>query len=155
MRCPACEATLGEEQVDGVPVYRCEACSGEYVEREVLVKLLASHAGPPDAHGAGYVRPSPLADPVRYLRCPVCGETMLRRNFHESSGVIVDVCAAHGVWFDRDELPKILEFASTGALAEADRRTAGRAEAQRWIDAFDARLEAVMMRTRYFPGLGW
>jgi Zn-finger nucleic acid-binding protein len=68
---------------------------------------------------------------------------MLRKNFRESSGVVVDVCAAHGVWFDRGELAKVIEFAGTGALAEADRRIAARAEARRRLDAWGRDLRAV------------
>jgi Zn-finger nucleic acid-binding protein len=79
---------------------------------------------------------------------------MLRRNFRESSGIVVDVCAAHGVWFDDGELAKILEFARTGALAEADRRIAERAATRKRIDAFDAGLSAVL-EIQLFPGLGW
>ncbi len=154
MRCPACESPIAEEQLDGVPLYCCPARCGEYVERTALVSLIASRSRGAKASGAGYVRPSPLSDPVRYRRCPSCGETMLRRNFRESSGVIVDVCAAHGVWFDSGKLSKILEFAGSGALAEADRRIAERAEARRRIDAFDAGLSSVFP-DQFFPGLGW
>jgi Zn-finger nucleic acid-binding protein len=68
---------------------------------------------------------------------------MLRQNFRESSGVVVDVCAAHGIWLDRGELATLIEFASTGAMAEAERRIAGRAEARRRLDAFGDDLRAV------------
>ncbi|HEX4341027.1 MAG TPA: zf-TFIIB domain-containing protein [Polyangiaceae bacterium] len=57
----------------------------------------------PGARRTGYARPSPFSDPVRYLKCPACGEAMQRKNFRESSGIIVDVCPYHGVWFDRGE----------------------------------------------------
>lgn len=33
-----------------------------------------------------------------------------RKNFGRSSGVIVDICRRHGVWFDRGELPRVLAF---------------------------------------------
>jgi hypothetical protein len=46
---------------------------------------------------------------------------MLRRNFGGQSGIIVDVCAVHGVWFDRGELPRALEFVERGGL-ELERR---------------------------------
>jgi Zn-finger nucleic acid-binding protein len=41
---------------------------------------------------------------------------MSRRNFGERSGVIVDVCATHGVWFDAGELAKVVEFVATKGL---------------------------------------
>ncbi len=33
---------------------------------------------------------------------------VLRRNFRESSGIVVDVCAPHGVWLDRGELASLI-----------------------------------------------
>jgi Zn-finger nucleic acid-binding protein len=37
--------------------------------------------------------------------CPICGSHM---DVEQMSGVNVDVCAKHGVWLDRGELPRIL-----------------------------------------------
>lgn len=44
---------------------------------------------------------------------------MNRSNFARSSGVIIDMCKQHGVWFDADELPKILDFINSGGLARS------------------------------------
>jgi Zn-finger nucleic acid-binding protein len=41
---------------------------------------------------------------------------MTRRNFGQSSGVIIDVCRRHGVWFDRGELPRVIQFVEAGGL---------------------------------------
>ncbi len=68
---------------------------------------------------------------------------MLRRNFRETSGVVVDVCAAHGVWLDRGELATLIEFAATGAMAEAERRRGERADARKRLDAWGDDLRAV------------
>ena len=38
--------------------------------------------------------------------CPICGNTM---EVEQMSGVNIDVCAKHGVWLDRGELPQILD----------------------------------------------
>ncbi len=35
------------------------------------------------------------------------------------SGVIIDICTSHGIWFDRDELRKIVEFVRAGGLDRA------------------------------------
>ena len=42
---------------------------------------------------------------------------MNRSNFARSSGVIIDICKQHGVWFDADELPKIIAFINKGGLS--------------------------------------
>jgi hypothetical protein len=47
---------------------------------------------------------------------------MNRRNFGGSSGVVVDVCARDGVWFDALELPRVLAFTEAGGLELARRR---------------------------------
>ena len=44
---------------------------------------------------------------------------MNRSNFAKSSGVIVDMCKQHGVWFDADELPKIIDFINQGGMARS------------------------------------
>jgi Zn-finger nucleic acid-binding protein len=50
---------------------------------------------------------------------------MQRRNFGKTSGVIVDVCAQHGTWFDPGELSRVLAFVEAGGLAEARRYQLG------------------------------
>jgi Zn-finger nucleic acid-binding protein len=47
---------------------------------------------------------------------------MNRKNFGQTSGVIVDVCQKHGIWFDPGELPRVLAFVETGGLERARRR---------------------------------
>ncbi len=47
---------------------------------------------------------------------------MNRSNFSKNSGVIVDICRQHGVWFDAEELPKIIEFIRQGGLDHARKK---------------------------------
>jgi Zn-finger nucleic acid-binding protein len=77
---------------------------------------------------------------------------MLRQNFRESSGIVVDVCAAHGVWFDRGELAMVMDFATTGALAKAERDSAERADARRRLDTWSRDPRAVGPR-HYVGGI--
>jgi Zn-finger nucleic acid-binding protein len=77
---------------------------------------------------------------------------MTRRNFRESSGIVVDVCSAHRVWFDRGELAMVIEFAATGALAKAERDTAERADARRRLDTWGQDLRGVGPR-HYIGGI--
>jgi Zn-finger nucleic acid-binding protein len=41
---------------------------------------------------------------------------MNRNNFAKVSGVIIDTCKSHGVWFDANELPQVIEFIRKGGL---------------------------------------
>jgi Zn-finger nucleic acid-binding protein len=46
------------------------------------------------------------------LQCPVCGTTMREI---ERFGVLVDICpSCKGVWLDRGELDKIIQYAQSG-----------------------------------------
>jgi Zn-finger nucleic acid-binding protein len=56
---------------------------------------------------------------------------MNRANFARCSGVIVDLCKAHGIWFDRDELSKIIEFIGQGGLEMSRTREKMRLEEER------------------------
>jgi Zn-finger nucleic acid-binding protein len=49
-----------------------------------------------------------------YRPCLECGQLMQRKNYDEKSGVLIDLCAAHGVWFDNDELASILRWVRQG-----------------------------------------
>jgi Zn-finger nucleic acid-binding protein len=44
---------------------------------------------------------------------------MNRNNFARSSGVVIDTCKQHGIWFDAEELPRIVEFIRKGGLDRA------------------------------------
>jgi len=134
--CPACGAdtSLRSRRLDGaeVAVEECGRCAGLWVEHDT-VRTLVDRADT----GAGPVpgMPTPavtVADPAPsrrtaqtgafYRRCPVCERLMQRRNWGLRSGILVDVCAAHGTWFDADELARILGWVRDGGLEIARRR---------------------------------
>lgn len=54
-----------------------------------------------------------------YIPCPECGKLMNRKNFAGCSGVIIDFCKPHGLWFDRKELQQIADFIDAGGLHKA------------------------------------
>ena len=53
---------------------------------------------------------------------------MNRRQFAGCSGVIVDWCKAHGTWFDRDELRRVVQFILDGGLGRSREREMRRLE---------------------------
>jgi len=139
MPCPHCKIELQTLTPNGA--LSCTQCGGGFCSRSVLEGLLRQvEISPPTG---AYARPSSsLAGPVRYVGCPVCSELMLRRNFGETSGVVVDVCSAHGVWFDRGELGTILEYCASGELRKAEAGALERREARQQLDRFQRRLNA-------------
>jgi Zn-finger nucleic acid-binding protein len=63
--------------------------------------------------------PPPPQHSLRYLKCPQCTKLMNRYNFAHASGVVIDKCATHGIWLDRDDLRRVVEFVRAGGLTAA------------------------------------
>ena len=78
-------------------------------------------------------------DTVRYIPCPQCRKLMNRVNFSKTSGVIMDVCKADGVWLDRGELERVVGFIEHGGLTIArEREREQLADEQRRLTAREA-----------------
>jgi Zn-finger nucleic acid-binding protein len=73
---------------------------------------------------------TPGASGRLYRPCAVCGALMNRQNYGRKSGVILDVCRAHGIWFDAGELPRVLAWIRDGGEQRAGRLTAEEDQAQ-------------------------
>jgi Zn-finger nucleic acid-binding protein len=107
---------MGSHAVAGIGLHACGSCQGLWVPEGRLEDLLAragvAQPGPaPSEAPAARVRGgNPAQQRVEYRRCPECDALMLRRNFQRRSGIIVDVCHAHGTWLDADELERIAGF---------------------------------------------
>ncbi len=121
--CPDCNEAMSALDCGPGAAHDCGKCGGQFVEIAALRDLLERHSLDP-----GVARPrttARIADtPVRYVACPVCRALMNRRNFGGASGVIVDVCAKHGTWFDCGELPRVLAFVEAGGLRYGREREA-------------------------------
>jgi Zn-finger nucleic acid-binding protein len=127
-KCPRCvDPELVAVMVGGHRVGECMRCTGLFVEHAVLEHITKRT----EAQAGLRLRPMQPAptepEKTAYLACPTCGEHMTRRGFADHAGVIIDYCTEHGVWFDADELARVLEFVDAGGLhrnAERDRRAA-------------------------------
>jgi Zn-finger nucleic acid-binding protein len=125
LNCPACGAgdTLASRPISGVSALECNRCAGIWLGADSFRQLTdeAAKEGfhidcrtlPPKVRAEQVETPQPKA--VRYRPCAVCSKLMERRNYAHS-GVIVDVCKDHGVWFDADELPRILDWIHVGGM---------------------------------------
>lgn len=121
--CPHCRGDLNAIALGATSVHECPRCEGLWVEVETFNTICADreqqadvivHTHPPAAAPGDFS----LAD-VRYVPCCECATLMNRVNFAHASGVILDICKPHGVWCDRDELRRIVEFIRAGGLAAA------------------------------------
>jgi Zn-finger nucleic acid-binding protein len=119
--CPDCKLPLQAFKAGTGELYACERCGGQLVTDGLLRSLVEQREtlGSALPAGADTLRGNPLKDPVRYRPCPSCGLLMNRKNFGGTSGIVVDVCAPHGTFFDAGELPRVLEFVRRGGLAKA------------------------------------
>lgn len=129
--CPACteDTKLQSRRLSrDLAVLECGRCAGLWLEWEPF-RLLEKEAQQ-SAQAATERRPESVT-PVEtqdqqtraYRPCIVCGNLMNRRNYARSSGVIIDTCKDHGVWFDYEELARILTWIRRGGLQrEQDRQ---------------------------------
>ena len=123
---------IGQEKL---AILECGSCAGfwlghdafrlliERAQRETLPEgtLLENPRDVAAKFGlpAGSVRPKPQAADSFYRPCPLCGELMNRRNYGGTSGVIIDLCKEDGIWFDADELARILAWIRSGGVEKA------------------------------------
>jgi Zn-finger nucleic acid-binding protein len=139
--CPACQRGPGlvSRQIgtEKIAILECGRCAGfwlghdafriliERAQQEVLPagtylenpREVAAKFGLP----AGRVAPEVRAGRSFYRPCPVCEEMMNRRNYGGTSGVIIDLCPEHGIWFDADELARILTWVRAGGAEKSKR----------------------------------
>ena len=125
-RCPACRVrhklnsrTLGEP---GIALLECPHCAGIWLGQEafrVVAERSRENTLPEELNlekGSEHESPTAneLAGGMRYRRCIVCNKHMNRRNYGKRSGVVIDSCKDHGIWFDATELGALLRWIRKG-----------------------------------------
>ena len=112
-------------------ILECPRCAGMWLRNQLLKRLLqqakeaaTAQAGDPQFGMA--TKPAvaltstdkrPDHAPV-YRSCPDCQHHMRRHIFAQRSGIIIDSCSEHGIWFDADELEMILQWVRAGGTAD-------------------------------------
>jgi Zn-finger nucleic acid-binding protein len=132
--CPACPGPrpLASRQLgaDNLAMLECGRCAGLWLGQEefaILARQARSDTLPAwtRVRAIAAVAGSDLADPgpQRFYRpCVVCQRLMNRRQYARGSGVILDMCRDHGIWFDADELARLLAWLRQGVALPAARR---------------------------------
>lgn len=124
-RCPDCRLDLVAHAFGAVGYSECPRCSGLFLRREAFeavtkdadtrAKVRLAEADAPAAAPAGPAKGTGGAlPPVRYRPCPACAKLMNRSNYGSGSGIVLDACRDHGLWFDRGELAAIVDFLEKG-----------------------------------------
>ena len=136
--CPVCgekkklsRRGLGRENVS---VLECGGCGGLWLSSDVFGVLMdkaRQTALPRETRGgsATFSQKHPKTKPEKpgqqgslYRKCIACSKIMNRVNYGRQSGVIIDMCADHGVWFDNEELTHLLHWIRSGGLIAAEER---------------------------------
>jgi len=124
--CPSCPGKhclvsrrLGVEQVT---VLECGRCGGFWLGHKAfrqLVERALHEVLPFGTHEA--LAPGSAGKGLEqhrrgrfYRPCVVCGQLMNRFNYGRVSGVIIDACKGHGIWFEAGALNRILDWVHLG-----------------------------------------
>src|SRR4051794_18808854 len=116
--CPRCREPLAAITLGSTKALECPRCSGLWIDTETFNEICADREKQAAVIGgtSESLEPDLALESVHYVPCPVCTKLMNRVNFARSSGVILDICKADGVWFDREELRRVVEFVHGGGL---------------------------------------
>jgi Zn-finger nucleic acid-binding protein len=114
MLCPVCHKPLSAIKYEGVNIYTCDCCGGEFVGPDELAAIVNKREAVfgtalralCEDHQPMFGVPKDADD--RDLDCPACDGCMQLVNYGGDSGIAVDRCdTCGGVWLDHDELEKI------------------------------------------------
>lgn len=124
--CPRCKGALVARETEGLLITDCTRCGGLWLDAQAFESLVQKRDTKRLSSAAVTSSPPPeaLPDTVQYLPCLVCTRLMQRKNFAGCSGVIVDWCRDHGIWFDAHELETIVKFIEQGGMEKARRHEA-------------------------------
>lgn len=121
--CPRCRVDMRAVALGDSRLRECPKCEGLWADKETLQRICDDRERQAAVLGTATVIPAnqsgQLEANIRYLPCAACKKLMNRVNFARCSNVIVDVCAQHGTWFDKDELRRIVEFIRAGGMDKA------------------------------------
>ncbi len=119
--CPSCREPLSARSLGKAVLFGCARCAGVWADAASFKTICADRETQSAYLGEGALLAGPPASdpqssPIVYRPCAVCAELMNRFNFAGCSGVILDSCRPHGVWFDPEELRGIVSFIRGGGL---------------------------------------
>jgi Zn-finger nucleic acid-binding protein len=123
--CPRCSVALQARTVGNIVIDECSQCLGLFLDQAAIQQVIADRE---QTRAEALLESLPRAEvkAVRpgekmYVKCPCCGTIMNRKLFAMGAGVVIDVCKAHGTFFDVGELPVIIEFVMKGGLEKAQK----------------------------------
>jgi Zn-finger nucleic acid-binding protein len=131
VKCPDCEVPLVRVALRETVLAECARCFGIWLDTGSFNRICVEREQQAAVLGRAEPQEIDVKKAWRYLPCPACGHLMHRVNFAGQSGVIIDLCKDHGVWFEREELRKIVEFIRAGGMTQARETQLERLEHER------------------------
>jgi Zn-finger nucleic acid-binding protein len=109
LQCPRCDVPLFEGTRGIFTLQGCGQCGGIWLDNDASRRIVQRYE-PSAAHLADLAakNASTIGVPDTSAKCPVCSE-LLRRVSAPPTRIQLDVCTAHGTWFDRRELQMVMQ----------------------------------------------
>jgi Zn-finger nucleic acid-binding protein len=128
--CPDCRQALVSRAAGVVGFSECPRCGGLFLGREAFQAVAKDATTRERARVFDEIpRNATTPEPgFHYRPCPVCRKLMNRSNYGGGSGVIIDVCGPDGVFLDRGELTRIVDFLERGGWDRVKKREKQRME---------------------------
>ncbi len=128
--CPRCNVPMRAKEIGEFHIIGCDKCAGVFVPHDVFDMMQEKRESVVFSASTPQRGQAPVESNASYVRCPVCKKVINRVNFAKISGVIVDVCREHGIWFDGGEIEKIMDFVAHGGLQRAKQVDVDRMKAE-------------------------
>ncbi len=110
MDCPHCKDPMIILELNEVEIDYCHDCSGIWLDAGELELLLENSEEREKMLSSFEVVAK--TDEQKY-KCPRCRKKMEKVNVGDKNHILIDRCKyGHGLWFDKGELPKIIEKGS-------------------------------------------
>jgi Zn-finger nucleic acid-binding protein len=119
LTCPACRVAMLRGALGQNTIHECGKCFGIWLDTATFERICRDSEQHAAVLGRAQDARAMNLGPVRYVPCPQCHQLMNRVNFARCSGVVLDVCRRHGIWFDMQELHRIVQFIRAGGLEVA------------------------------------
>jgi Zn-finger nucleic acid-binding protein len=118
--CPKCKVLMEIVLVEGAEIDVCPKCEGIWVDRmeeKAVLEMKPAVFTVDDLRNLRNIYTSPYKrEDIKYYKCPRCMKYMWRKNYMHHSGIVVDKCRDHGIFFDKGELEKAIEFIKAGGV---------------------------------------
>ncbi len=110
MKCPVCKDSMIVLELQQIEVDYCTSCEGIWLDAGELELMFET-----EDERLRIVDLFKKTDPgkEKSYNCPICGKRMLKFDVGAKEKVKIDKCKRnHGLWFDKGELQKVVEFGS-------------------------------------------